>query len=61
MEMTYGMDVKNKEDRFMRAAIEALDLTNRAMIPGAFLVDVIPIRASHGVSKIPYDSIHNLF
>jgi hypothetical protein len=51
MEMAYGMDISSKEDRFLRAAVEALDLTNRAMIPGAFLVDIVPIRASHEASN----------
>jgi hypothetical protein len=46
MEITYGMDIAHKEDRFLRGAAEALDLLNRVMIPGAFLVDTVPIRAS---------------
>ena len=51
MEMTYGMDITSKDDRFLRAAMEGLDITNRAMVPGAFLVDTVPIRASHKASK----------
>ena len=46
MEMTYGMEITSKDDRILRAAVEALDLTNRVMVPGAFLVDTVPIRAS---------------
>jgi hypothetical protein len=51
MEMTYGMDITSKDDRFLRAAAEALDLANRAMIPGAFLVDTVPMRASNKASN----------
>ena len=45
MEMTYGMDITSKEDRFLLAAGEALDIVNRTAVPGAFLVDIIPTRA----------------
>ena len=47
METAYGMDMTNKEDRYLRAAGEALELMNRVMVPGAFLVDSLPIRASY--------------
>ena len=46
MEMTYGLHVADNKDRFLRATVEAMEITTRAMIPGAFLVDTIPIRAS---------------
>lgn len=45
MGMTYGLDITSNEDRFLRAAIEALKSTLRVMVPGAFLVDIIPMRA----------------
>ena len=51
MEMTYGVDIKSEDDRFLRVALEALEFVNKAGVPGAFLVDVIPIRASHKASK----------
>ena len=38
------MDVTGKEDRFLRVAAEALDFMNKAVVPGAFLVDMIPAR-----------------
>ena len=46
MEMTYGFHVANNKDRFLRTTVEAVETATRAMIPGAFLVDIIPIRAS---------------
>jgi len=41
--MTYGMDIKSHEDKFLQAADRALEHFERAMIPGAFLVDTFPI------------------
>jgi len=43
MEMTYGMDIKSHEDKFLQAADRALEHLEKAMVPGAFLVDAIPI------------------
>jgi len=43
MEMTYGMDIKSHEDKFLQAAQRALGYLDSAMIPGAFLVDTFPI------------------
>ena len=45
MEMSYGLNIADNEDQFLRAAVEALEVLTRAMVPGAFLVDTIPIRA----------------
>lgn len=53
MEMTYGLNITSNEDQFLRAAVEAIGATARAMVPGAFLVDVIPMRASHINYKKP--------
>jgi len=43
MEMTYGMDIKSHEDKFLQAAERALHYVDSAMVPGAFLVDTFPI------------------
>lgn len=51
MEMTYGINITSNEDKFLRAAVEAVDITTRAMIPGTFLVDIIPMRTCHATSK----------
>ena len=51
MEMAYGINVKSNEDRFLRAAVEAAEVAKRAVVPGTFLVDAIPICASHDASK----------
>ena len=47
MEMTYGLNITNDKDRFLQAAIEASGTATRAMVPGAFLVDIIPMRMYH--------------
>lgn len=44
MEITYGMDVKSHEDKFLQAAEHAMACGERVMVPGAFLVDTFPIR-----------------
>jgi len=46
MSVTYGMDVKSVDDPFLRAMLEATLAFATATVPGKFLVDVIPIRAS---------------
>ena len=43
MEMTFGMDIKSHEDKFLQASERALQHVQRAMIPGAFFVDTFPI------------------
>lgn len=43
MEMTYGLNIENNEDQFLRAAVEAVDSATIAMVPGKFLIDVIPM------------------
>ena len=46
MEMTYGMDIKSHEDKFLQAAEKAMKYLESAIVPGAFLVDTFPIRSS---------------
>ena len=46
MDITYGMDIKSHENQYLQAAERAMQFMERALVPGAFLVDAIPIRAS---------------
>ena len=48
MEVTYSLNIITTEDRFLRAAIDAGRVVKRAMVPGAFLIDTLPIRAYPG-------------
>lgn len=51
MEISYGIEITNKEDKLLRTAAEALEVMNKALVPGAFLVDTITIRMSHEASE----------
>lgn len=46
MDITYGLDIKSHENKFLQAAQCAMEHAQRAMVPGAFLVDAFPIRSS---------------
>ncbi|KAF9642534.1 cytochrome P450, partial [Thelephora ganbajun] len=46
LEMTYGFNIKSHEDKFLRAAEQAVEYAERGLVPGAFLVDTIPMRRS---------------
>ena len=45
MEITYGLDIKSHEDKFLQTSEHAMEYIERAMVPGAFLVDTFPIRS----------------
>ena len=45
IEITYGLDIKSHEDKFLQAAEHAMEYAARIMVPGAFLVDTFPIRS----------------
>ena len=52
MEMTYGMDIKSHEDKFLRAAERAMKHIGDTIVPGAFLVDTFPICSSPGLTFV---------
>jgi len=43
MSLTYGLDIKSHDDRFLAAAERALATLEEAAVPGAFLIDTFPI------------------
>ena len=45
MEITYGLDIKSHEGKFLQTSEHAMEYIERAMVPGAFLVDAFPIRS----------------
>ena len=51
MDITYGLDIKSHEDQFLQAAERAMQYLGEAVVPGAFLVDTIPIRVSKTASQ----------
>jgi len=46
LSVTYGIDAKSNEDPLLKASLAATHAFATATVPGKFLVDVIPIRAS---------------
>jgi len=46
LSVTYGIDVKSTENPLLKASLEATHAFAAATVPGKFLVDIIPIRAS---------------
>jgi len=56
MDVTYGMNIKSHEDQFLQAAGRAMQSLERAVIPGAFLVNTIPIRVSTISCRLTLDS-----
>ena len=44
MRVVYGMDVQDHDDKFVRIAEEASEALGATIIPGRFLVDMVPIR-----------------
>lgn len=46
MGVTYGISISSTEDRYIAIAEKALDGMAKAASPGAFLVDLLPIRGS---------------
>ena len=46
LSVTYGIDPKSTDDPFLSATVNAAQTLSSAMVPGKFLVDTIPIRAS---------------
>ena len=44
MDITYDLDIKSHEDKFLQAAERAMEWGEGAVLPGAFLVNTFPIR-----------------
>jgi len=44
LSIAYGIDSKSADDRFLKANIEASHAVSATLVPGKWLVDVIPIR-----------------
>lgn len=61
MDITYGMDIKSHKNQYLQAAERAMQFMERALVPGAFLVDAIPIRASINHFSILCLAYHLLF
>ena len=54
LSVTYGIDVKSTDDRFLKANLEASHAVAAMLVPGKFLADVIPIRACTCAQTVTY-------
>lgn len=52
MSLTYGFEVKSHDDPFLAAAERGLVITEKAAVPGAFLVNTLPICTHQGGSVL---------
>lgn len=46
MDVMYGVQIKGSDDVYVEHAVRAMDSFNEASIPGKFLVDMLPSRAT---------------
>lgn len=46
MDVTYGIDVKAQNDPYINTAEKGMESVAVCAVPGAFLVDAIPMRKS---------------
>ena len=57
--MTYGIDTKSADDRFLNVNLEATHAVAAVLVPGKFLTDVFPIRACLCAQTITYEHLTN--
>ena len=60
LSITYGIDIKSADDRFLNANLEAAHALAAVLVPGKFLADVIPIRACLCAQTAVYRHLMNL-
>lgn len=53
MELIYGFNIESRDDKFLRATRLACEHSEKALSPGAFLVDVLPIRRHSALDFAP--------
>ena len=46
MEITYSMDIRSHEDKFLKVTEHIMEYAERALVLGEFLVDTFPIHSS---------------
>lgn len=57
--ITYGIDVKSADDKFLKASVEAAHALATVVVPGKFIVDTIPIRACLCTKTVTYKYLTN--
>ena len=54
--VAYGVNVVSESDKFYAASEDAMNAVDKALTPGNFLVDVLPIRTCSGWYVFPRGS-----
>jgi hypothetical protein len=52
IDIAYGIDVKPRDDPYIKTAEHALESVSAATNPGSYLVDVIPIRQPYLICEL---------
>lgn len=47
LSIAYGIQADSPDNEFVRSYQNLLDASHEALVPGAFLVDLVPFRGSH--------------
>lgn len=53
MSVAYGMEVRDNDD-FITVAEEAMEGLSAAAVPGAFIVDLLPIRTCDNICSMHF-------
>ena len=59
LSIAYGIDAKSADDRFLVTNLEASHTAATALVPGNFLVDVIPICGCLCTQTVTYEHLTN--
>ena len=57
LSVAYGVNVESESDKFYAASEDAMNAVDAALVPGAFLVDALPIRMSSSQQDFPPSSL----
>lgn len=60
LDLAYGIDVQSQEDPYLMMMDELMDIFVKVSTPGAFLVDIIPARASLITSTVAVGKAHGI-
>ena len=52
MSLTYGYEIAESNDKFVANVDEIVERASKAVLPGATLINVFPLRASHLIRYI---------
>ena len=59
LSITYGIDIKSTDDKFLNANVEASHALATVLVPGKFLADTIPICTCLCIQTVTYKRLTN--